>query len=279
MLFFINTRASPIGNKIRDLIGLPTICFSIDPNILSPRIGRADLMQGLTADGIINIDDDNMINDEVCGDGTCVNVAKMMEDELHGGRSRRGSAADTVKGEIEKVKENFQRSRAGTLDTIVEDFIDMHMVIMDIPGGGDYFKYPCTAELPSPILLEPLPGMSRRNGMIYVDNNEEFKGGLSNQYYDHGESPYSTDTTLHAGQANSGKLTPLDRENARHPFSPRSGLSEMDRMKILDSPSTITTAEKKGEDDHFYQSTLRISNICHVARQFISDYRDDKLIR
>ena len=306
MLFFINTAATSVGEKLRTLVGLPSASRLNKP---TPDHVHHTHTHGISYDGIAGRVRGS--HEEKKGRGFCTEAAcrinedaemkkKVGSDDVTGKGDKKDAQHD-VKGESKTIeesgngklkltaKEHLDDASHATLDSDGDDILDMFLVILDVPEGGDFYKYPCHY---ANLILSHIPSfmhstinveVAAATGMT-VDNME------SAEKFDEGQ--------MHQSQ-------PMEREQVAEKKESEQIIKEStdnndivsaitgadisigslevltDSSSVAGSASTITTHETlKGKGKFNAQfPQITVSNIDQITRKFISDYQMNELMK
>lgn len=253
MLFYINTARSRTGEKIRLLTGMPLISCEDEQ--------KGDVIDS-SADG----------NEEEPCIGSCTDDLCRMSF-----LSKLNDTAEREDGKDEeeenKVKPKSDHPKSISHMPAIDDenaAINMHMLIMDVPNGGEYYRYPCSSELStiprtfSPLIVKDSPDVRslRLSGKKGKGLNKEGEEILESAF----EETKSSST---------GRL----REYCNRTIASSIGYPSSLRTPPSGSASTITTEASLKENQYAQQPVFTLSNIDQITRQFISDYQGGKLIK
>jgi hypothetical protein len=307
MLFFINTTASSVGEKLRALVGLPSASRLNKPIPGHRPIDHTHHTNGNSYDGIAVVVRGS--HEEKKSRGFCTESACHINEGTGTGKkvssedgTRKGSKKDVqndMKGEsksIEKggdgvvkcVGEHLDDASHVTLESDGDDILDMYLVILDVPDGGDFYKYPCHSAHP---ILSHIP--SFMHAVVDVDipvtgndiDDTKIAGVDAEEVVEEQKcQPPGMEGDQVAEQKESENAM---RENTDQHDIVSSitgadvsfGSLEVltDNSSVAGSASTITTHETlKGKySAQFPQITA--SNIDQITRRFISDYQANEL--
>ena len=231
------------GQKIRTLMGLPSgdrvkvneLKNVYGVEMMTGRVGGADPAAGPTKGHgfwrgeIADVDDgDN------CGDTACV-----MKADKHDGERYNNSHSNDTK-ESKDDDDNNQTTFATESDSI----INMHMVILDVPDGGVYYRYPSLSITSHLNLAVP-----EVKDLISEDLTDAFNEG--------------------EGYAN----------RPPQPIPSNGHLPDADNVSIAHTISTITTFESRKPAYTIASPPITLSNIGQITKKFIAEYQMGKLTR
>lgn len=313
MLFFINTTATSVGEKLRTLVGLPSASLLNKPTPDHVHAHHTHT-HGITYDGITGRVRGS--HEEKKGRGFCTEAAcrinedaemkKKVGSEDETGKGDKKDAQHDVKGEsktIEKSGNGKLKLTAGehlddashvTLESDGDDILDMFLVILDVPEGGDFYKYPCHS---ANLILSHIPSF------MHSTINVEVAATATGKIVDNMESAKKCAEKVDEGQMHQSQ--PVESEQVAEKKESEQIIKEgtdqndivssitgadisigslevlTDSSSVAGSASTITTHETlKGKGKFNAQfPQITVSNIDQITRKFISDYQMNELMK
>ena len=311
MLFFINTTATSVGEKLRTLVGLPSASRLNKP---TPDHVHHTHTHGISFDGIAGRARGS--HEEKKGRGFCTEAAcrinedaemkKKVGSEDVTGKGDKKDAQHDVKGESKTIEksgngklkltagEHLDDASHATLDSDGDDILDMFLVILDVPEGGDFFKYPCHS---ANLILSHIPSF------MHSTINDEVAATATGKTVDNLGSAEKCTEKVDEGQMHQSQ--PMESEEVAEKKESEQIMNEgtdhndivssitgadisigslevlKDSSSIAGSASTITTHETlKGKGIFNEQCPqITVSNIDHITRKFISDYQMNELMK
>ena len=249
MLFYINTASSPTGEKIRALTGLPLINCPDEEK-----------------EGVIDSSVEGSKDEP--SEGACTDDACRI--------SLRSKLQDSAEGKDGEEKESKSEPKIDEIDSDsqVDDEdepINMQMMIMDVPNGGEYYRYPCCSELStipntfSPLIVKDSPDIRswRVSSMKEGKESKKEAKDVLESAVDESKSP------------SIGSL----REYCSRTLGSSIGFPSSLRTPPSASASTITTEASSKGDAYAQTPVFTLSTIDQITRQFISDYQNGKMIK
>jgi hypothetical protein len=271
MLFYINTGSSPTGEKIRSLTGLP---------LISCQDEQKEKVINDSAEG----------SKEEQGGGACTDDACRISL-----LSKLNESADSKEGEGEESEaepKGEEPDSVSDMDTIAEEDapINMHMMIMDVPNGGIYYKYPCCSELStipsafSPLVVKDSPDVRSWRLSNKKEGKQSKKEGKqstkeSKKEGKEGNSEAKVPVESAVDESKSPSISTL-REYCSRTIASSIGYPSSLRTPPSASASTITTEASLFKGNQYaHTPAVTLSNLDQITRQFISDYQRGKLIK
>jgi hypothetical protein len=271
MLFYINTASSPTGDKIRSLTGLPLISCQ-DEQIKDVVIGSAEGIKEEQGGGAST-------NEDACR----ISLLSKLNDSAEWKDGKQDEREAELKGE--------QPDSVSDMAAIGDEDapINMHMMIMDVPNGGEYYRYPCCSELStipssiSPVVVKDSPDV-RSWRLSYRKEGKHSKKGEKQSKKESSKEGKENNTDAKevlesAVDESKSPSTITLREYCSRTISSSIGFPSSLRTPPSASASTITTDASLKGNQYVQTPVFTLSNIDHITRQFISDYQGGKLIK
>jgi hypothetical protein len=270
MLFYINSASSPTGEKIRSLTGLP---------LVSCQDEQKEVVINDSAEGSKEEQGGGACTDDACRISLLSKLNESAESKEGDGED---SEADPKGEEPESVSD---------MAAIAEEDapIDMHMMIMDVPNGGIYYRYPCCSELStipsafSPLTVKDSPDVRSWRLSNKKEGKQSKKEGKqskkeSKKEGEKGNTEAKVVVESAVDESKSPSISTL-REYCSRTIASSIGYPSSLRTPPSASASSITTEASLKGNQYAQTPVFTLSNLDQITRQFISDYQRGKLIK